>query len=87
MFVKPQSMRRDGRTIGERARAIREAAGLSQVSVAQRAQWHVTDLCNLERGRGPKSPGINRVRLLAAALGVSVDELAGHVAPRRPRAA
>lgn len=62
-------------TIGRRARAIRTQKGLTQAEVARRAEWHVTDLCNFEKGRGPEEVGTLRLVRLAKALGETVDVL------------
>jgi transcriptional regulator with XRE-family HTH domain len=61
------------KAMGAMLRALREAAGLSQDQLAQAAGVPVGTLRNWEYGR--REPLLSAAGRLAAALGVSVDEL------------
>lgn len=67
---------------GERfGRLLREARGdRSMVDVAARAGISAETLRKIETGRAP-TPAFFTVAALAAALGLSMDELAAHCAP------
>lgn len=62
-------------TLGDRVRAAREAAGLTQVQLADRLGWPRQHLHRIETG-AVRDPGVSRVLAIARALGVTVDELA-----------
>lgn len=62
-------------TLGDRVRAAREAAGLTQLELAERLGWTKQALYAIESGQ-IRDPGVSRVAAIARALGVSVDELA-----------
>lgn len=64
-------------TIGENMRKAREAAGLTIVQLAEKAEitWHC--LWMLEVGRN--KPRLETAILLADALGIGIDEYIGHV--------
>jgi transcriptional regulator with XRE-family HTH domain len=66
-------------TFAARLQRLRLAAGLSQSQLAGRAKLSVRTLQGWEQGRG--QPGIGAAALLAAALGVTLDRLAGLPAP------
>jgi transcriptional regulator with XRE-family HTH domain len=73
-----------GVTFAERLRQLREAAGFSQVELAQRAMMHPQAVVKLERGEN--NPRWETVQALAKALGVnclafSDEEAAGEAAP------
>jgi transcriptional regulator with XRE-family HTH domain len=61
--------------VGTRLKALREAAGLSQRALADRAGVAPETVARLERDRTP--PRAGTVRKVAAALGVPPDALAG----------
>jgi transcriptional regulator with XRE-family HTH domain len=63
-------------TIGERIRAARLAAGLSQVDTCARAGCEQTWLSKLERG-AVADPASSTIARLAQAIGCSADELLG----------
>jgi transcriptional regulator with XRE-family HTH domain len=58
---------------GQRLRALREKAGLSQEQLAERADLHWTYISGMERGR--RNPGLNTLGRLARALNLSIEEL------------
>ena len=55
-------------------RAIREAAGISQKLLAERADITPAYLCGLESGKR-NNPGIAIIRRIANALNVPIDDL------------
>lgn len=61
-------------TFGERVRAIREAAGLTQQEVAKAAGMPYQALAKIERG-ATDNPTLRTIRALAKALGVGAGEL------------
>jgi predicted ATPase/DNA-binding XRE family transcriptional regulator len=70
---------------GAQLRRLREAAGLTQEQLAERAGLTVNGISQLERGER-RSPYPNTIRALAEALGLSDEQraaLAGAAAPRR----
>jgi len=64
-------------TVGERMRAAREALGISQVSLAAAASISQGYLSQLERDE--REPTLSIAARLAAALEMSLDELAAGV--------
>jgi transcriptional regulator with XRE-family HTH domain len=82
-MVRPPLTRLD-RERGERlARLLRQARGeRSMVEVAAAAGVSVETLRKIESGRVP-TPAFFTVAAVAAALGVSLDEVARHCAPPR----
>lgn len=69
----------DEKSLGKRLQAARQAAGLTQQNLCQRANLSYSTLAKIERG-AIKSPSIFTVQTIAMALGVSLDSLLG--APR-----
>ena len=70
--------------LGARVRALRDALGLTQEQLAERADMHWTFVSGVERGR--RDPRLNTIARLARALGVTPDELLREgSAPSRPR--
>jgi excisionase family DNA binding protein len=67
--------RRDRRAAGFRLRALREAAGLSQLALAAASGVTNDTICRLEMGR--RSPRRDSLGRLAHALGVAPEELIG----------
>lgn len=63
------------RDIGRRAKALREAAGLTLADVAGRANIDAGNLSKLENGKGPEYPGTKTLSRLALALGVPLSSL------------
>jgi len=63
--------------IGERIRAYRTKAGLSQENLAERAGFHNTYIGQLERGE--KNATLESVEKVARALGVSFETLFKHI--------
>lgn len=70
----------DEKSLGKRLQAARQAAGLTQQNLCQRANLSYSTLAKIERG-AIKSPSIFTVQTIAVALGVSLDSLLG--SPRR----
>lgn len=65
----------EGRSVpAARIRELREAAGLTQKQLAQKAGVHVRSVQNWEKGRGLYGRNIESA---AAALGVSTEEILG----------
>jgi transcriptional regulator with XRE-family HTH domain len=62
--------------LGAVLKQIREAKGLSQLDLAERAKVSQGYLSDLEAGE-KKNPGIETLRKIAKALGVPVAELLG----------
>jgi transcriptional regulator with XRE-family HTH domain len=60
--------------LGERIVAMREAMGLSQNQLSERAEVPQPTLQRIEKGTTP-NPGINYVRAIASALGCTIDQL------------
>lgn len=58
--------------MGEKLRAARKAAGLSQVELAEIVSCHQKDVARWENGREPKALTLKK---LAQALGCSMDDL------------
>lgn len=61
------------RRLGARIRALRHSAGLSQETLAERANIHTTYLSSLERGH--RNPTLNVLEALSTALRVSLAQL------------
>lgn len=74
------------RQIGERLRALRLAAGLTQERLAERAELHPTYIGQLERGE--KNVTIESLLKITRALGLPPDQffshLPGGVSPAQP---
>ena len=68
---------------GDRLRAAREAAGMTQGELSHAAKTTQQDISLMERGE--IEPGLDRFVRLADALGVSLDWLAGRAARRAGR--
>jgi len=62
---------------GERVRALRKAAGISQEALANQAQMHRTYLSGIERGE--RNVSLINIVKIAKALNVSLRELVGDV--------
>jgi transcriptional regulator with XRE-family HTH domain len=71
---------KQGETMGQRLQRIREACGLSQSDLARAADVPLGSLKNWEQGR--RVPLLDTAARVAAALGCTLDELAG-VKPKR----
>jgi len=67
---------RDEKWLGKRLQAARQAAGLTQQSLCQKAGLSYSTLAKIERG-AIKSPSIFTVQTIAGAVGVSLDDLIG----------
>jgi transcriptional regulator with XRE-family HTH domain len=66
----------DEKGLGSRLHAARQAAGLTQQALCQRANLSYSTLAKIERG-AIKSPSIFTIQNIAEALGVSLDTLLG----------
>lgn len=69
----------EGTGFGERLKELREAAGLSQAQLAERAEMNVFGVAKLEQGQ--REPSWATVQALAAALGVECTAFATKVTP------
>lgn len=69
---------------GRRFKALREAAGLSQQAVAQRAGVSLSVVFQIEQGK-KKDPKLSTVAALADALGMTVGELADELTREKPK--
>ena len=59
-------------------REIRKQQGLSQAELSERSHVHRISISRYENGK--KKPSVDSLKRLAAALGVSTDELLGESA-------
>ena len=59
--------------MGEKLRAAREAAGLTQTQLADKVGVQQRDISRWETGR--REPGVLIVKKMAQALGCSMDDL------------
>lgn len=66
----------DEKSLGEVLQQARQAAGLTQQQLCQKAQLSYSTLAKIERG-AIKSPSIFTIKTIAEVLGVSLDELVG----------
>lgn len=74
----------DERDLGKRLQAARQAAGLTQQKLCQRANLSFSTLTKIERG-AIKSPSIFTIQAIANALDVSLDELVGQAGGKTGR--
>jgi len=70
----------DEQGLAQRLQAARRKAGLTQQELCQKANLSYSTLAKIERG-AIKSPSIFTIQNIAAAIGVSLDELLGTSAP------
>ncbi len=75
-------MAMDEKGLGKRLQLARQAAGLTQQQLCQRANLSFSTLTKIERG-AIKSPSIFTVQSIASAVGKTLDELVGPPAPLR----
>jgi FMN phosphatase YigB (HAD superfamily)/DNA-binding XRE family transcriptional regulator len=66
--------------LGQKLQDARKAAGLTQQDLCQRAGLSYSTLAKIERG-AIKAPSIFTIQSIAAALGVTLGQLLGEVAP------
>jgi len=66
----------DEKGLGHRLQAARQAAGLTQQGLCQKAGLSYSTLAKIERG-AIKSPSIFTIQSIATALGIGLDELIG----------
>lgn len=71
--------------LGQKLQDARKKAGLTQQDLCQRAGLSYSTLAKIERG-AIKSPSIFTIQSIAAALGVSLNELLGEITPNTPEA-
>lgn len=67
--------------LGKQLQAARKKVGLTQQELCQRASLSYSTLAKIERG-AIKSPSIFTIQNIAAALGMSLNDLMGDVAPK-----
>jgi transcriptional regulator with XRE-family HTH domain len=71
--------------IGLRVRAFRQAKGLTQAEVAERADRSVDAISSFERGK--YIPSLDTAMAVARALGLTISELVGEELDRSPKRA
>jgi transcriptional regulator with XRE-family HTH domain len=71
----------EAEAMGGRLQELRHGAGMSQSELADAAGVPVASLKNWEQGR--RLPGLDAAVRLAAAMGISLDHLAGDVFPKQ----
>jgi len=76
-------MAMDEKGLGKRLQEARQAAGMTQQQLCQRANLSFSTLTKIERG-AIKSPSIFTIQSIAGALGLGLDELIGQ-APALPQ--
>jgi transcriptional regulator with XRE-family HTH domain len=69
--------------MGTRLKTLRERRGLTQVELAARSGVPLGSVRNYEQGH--RTPLLDQAARLAAALGVSIDELAGPVTAKHKK--
>lgn len=69
--------------LGKQLQAARKKAGLTQQDLCHKAGLSYSTLAKIERG-AIKAPSIFTIQAIAAALGLSLNELMGEVAPVMP---
>lgn len=69
--------------LGQQLQTARKKAGLTQQELCHKAGLSYSTLAKIERG-AIKSPSIFTIQNVAAALGVSLNELLGDLAPQPP---
>jgi FMN phosphatase YigB (HAD superfamily) len=72
----------DEKGLGKQLQAARQAGGLTQQQLCQRANLSFSTLTKIERG-AIKSPSIFTIQSIADALGVGLDELVGQAGAGR----
>lgn len=70
--------------LGHRLQSARQAAGLTQQALCQKAGLSYSTLAKIERG-AIKTPSIFTIQNIATALGTSLDELVGTASPQKQR--
>jgi HAD superfamily hydrolase (TIGR01509 family) len=76
-------MAMDERGLGKVLQRARQAAGLTQQQLCNKANLSFSTLTKIERG-AIKSPSIFTIQSIAGALNLSLDELIGNSGPSRP---
>lgn len=74
----------DEKQLGRRVQAARQAAGLTQQALCQKARLSYSTLAKIERG-AIKTPSIFTIQSIATVLGITLDELVGAPAPTKRR--
>ncbi len=69
--------------LGKQLQAVRKQAGLTQQELCHKAGLSYSTLAKIERG-AIKAPSIFTIQSIAAALGVTLAELMGDIAPKVP---
>src|SRR5690606_17023813 len=67
--------------LGKSLQKARQAAGLTQQQLCQKASLSYSTLAKIERG-AIKSPSVFTIQSIAAALGVTLSELMGDISPK-----
>lgn len=74
----------DEKALGQQLQRARQAAGLTQQTLCQKAGLSYSTLAKIERG-AIKTPSIFTIQSIAAVLGATLDELVGSSARSTPR--
>src|SRR6185312_7113637 len=74
-------MAMDEKGLGKQLQAARQAAGLTQQQLCQRANLSFSTLTKIERG-AIKSPSIFTIQSIAKSLNLTLDELIGADKPK-----
>lgn len=69
--------------LGQKLQDARKVAGLTQQELCQRANLSYSTLAKIERG-AIKAPSIFTIQSIAGALGLSLADLIGEIAPAQP---
>ncbi|MDP2807415.1 MAG: helix-turn-helix transcriptional regulator [bacterium] len=73
VMKKEHDMELQKKTLGKRIRELRKARGLTQEQLAERTDLDYTSIGSLERGIF--NPSLNTAGKIAAALGISIQQL------------
>src|SRR3984885_6127949 len=73
----------DEKGLGHRLQLARQAAGLTQQALCQKANLSYSTLAKIERG-AIKAPSIFTIQNIASALGTTLDALIGELGPATP---
>jgi HAD superfamily hydrolase (TIGR01509 family) len=74
----------DEKSLGQQLQNARKAAGLTQQQLCHQANLSFSTLTKIERG-AIKAPSIFTIQAIAAAVGLSLDELLGGLEPGKPQ--
>ncbi|MEJ0072771.1 MAG: HAD-IA family hydrolase [Candidatus Saccharibacteria bacterium] len=81
--MEPGGSLTEEKRLGRVVQEARKAAGLTQQVLCQKSGLSYSTLAKIERG-AIKAPSVFTIRLIAATLGISLDELLSHVQGHAP---